>query len=61
MTHHHLAETYLARAQELEDFAERLERISSSASESERQRESTFLRREAAWWRAYARTLAESA
>jgi len=61
MTNQRLAETYLARARELEDSADRLERIAPSASGTQRRRDTTFLRREAAWWRAYAQALAEAA
>jgi hypothetical protein len=61
MTKQRLAETYLARARELEDFARRVEQNSPSIRLSPRWRDTTFLRREAASWRAYAQALAEPA
>jgi len=61
MTNQRLAEAYLARARELEDSAERLERTAPAAAGPQRRRDTTFLRREAAWWRAYAQTLVEAA
>jgi hypothetical protein len=60
MTSQRLAETYLARARELEDHAQRVERNPPSIRMSPRWRDTTFLRREAAWWRAHAQALAEA-
>jgi hypothetical protein len=56
-----LIETYLARARDLEDNAQRLEQAPPSSSLSSRQRDTAFLRREAMWWQAYAQALAKSA
>ena len=61
MTNQRLAETYLARAQELEDHAQRVEENPPSIRMSPRWRDTAFLRREAAWWRAHAQALAEAA
>ena len=61
MTNQRLAETYLARARELETCAQRVEENPPSSRISPRWRDTTFLRREAAWWRAYAQALAEAA
>jgi hypothetical protein len=58
MTNQRLAETYLARARELEDFAQRVEQTSPSIRLSPRWRDTKFLRREAASWRAHAQALA---
>jgi hypothetical protein len=60
MTKQRLAETYLARARELEDFARRVEQTSPSIRLSPRWRDTAFLRREAASWRAYAQALAQA-
>ena len=49
MTNRHLAETYLARARELEDHAKRVEENPPSIRMSPRWRDTAFLRREAAW------------
>jgi hypothetical protein len=57
MTNQRMVETYLARARELEDFARRVEETSPSIRLSPRWRDTNFLRREAASWRAYAQTL----
>ena len=57
MTNQCLAETYLARARELEDYVQRAERNPPSIRLSPRWRDTAFLRREAAWWRAYALAL----
>jgi hypothetical protein len=56
-----LIETYLARARELEDHALRVEQNPPSIRSSPRWRDTAFLRREAAWWRAIARNLIEAA
>ena len=61
MTNQRFAETYLARARELEDYAQRVEKNPPSIRMSPRWRDMAFLRREAAWWRAHARALAETA
>jgi hypothetical protein len=61
MTNQRLAETYLARARELEDYARRVEENPPSIRMSPRWRDTAFLRREAAWWRAQAQALAEAA
>ena len=61
MTNQHLVETYLARARELEDHAKRVEENPPSIRMSPRWLDTTFLRREAAWWRAHAQALAEAA
>ncbi len=61
MTNQRLAETYLARARELEDYAQRVEKNPPSIHVSPRWRDTVFLRREAAWWRAHAQALAEAA
>jgi hypothetical protein len=61
MTNQRLAETYLARARELEDHAQRIEENPPSIRMSPRWRDTAFLRREAAWWRAHAQALAEAA
>jgi hypothetical protein len=61
MSNQRLAETYLARAQELEEHAQRVEKEPPSFNMSPRWRDTTFLRREAAWWRAHAQALAEAA
>jgi hypothetical protein len=61
MTNQRLAETYLARAQELEDYAQRVEQNPPSIHTSPRWRDTAFLRREAAWWRAHAQAVAEAA
>ena len=61
MTNQRLAETYLARARELEDHAQRVEKDPPSINMSPRWRDTAFLRREAAWWRAHALALAEAA
>jgi hypothetical protein len=61
MTNHRLAETYLARARELEDCAQRVAANPPSIRVSPRWRDIAFLRREAAWWRAHAQALVEAA
>ena len=61
MANQRLAETYLARARELEDYALRADQNPPSNRLSARWRDTAFLRREAAWWRAYAQAHAESA
>ena len=61
MTNQRLAETYLAREQELEDYAQRVEQNPPSIHTSPRWRDTAFLRREAAWWRAHAQAVAEAA
>jgi len=61
MTNQRLAETYLARARELEECAQRVERNPASIRTSPRWSDIAFLRREAAWWRAHAQALAEAA
>ncbi len=58
MTNQRLVVTYLARARELEDHVRRVEQTSPSVRLSPRWRDTTFLRREAASWRAYAQALA---
>jgi hypothetical protein len=55
------AESYFARALELEDCARRIEAAPPSLNLAPRWRDAAFLRREADWWRAYARELVESA
>jgi len=60
MTNLRLAETYLARARELEDHARRMEQTSPSIHLSPRWRDTRFLRREAASWRAYAQALTQA-
>ena len=60
MTNQRLAETYLARARELEDFVQRVEQTSPSIRLSPRWRDTKFLRREAASWRAYAQALTQA-
>jgi hypothetical protein len=61
MSNQRLAETYLARARELEDHAQRVEQNPPSVHMSPRWRDTAFLRREAMWWRAYAQDLAKAA
>ena len=61
MSNQRLAETYFARAQELEDHAQRVEVNPTSIRMSPRWRDTAFLRREAMWWRAYAQALAQAA
>lgn len=61
MTNQRLAETYLARARELEDCAKRVEQNPPSIRTSPRWRDIAFLRREAAWWRAHAQAVAGTA
>jgi hypothetical protein len=61
MTNQRLAESYLARARELEDHAQRAEQNPPPIHTSPRWRDTTFLRREAEWWRAYALALVEAA
>ncbi|MGA2487028.1 MAG: hypothetical protein ABSF49_13705 [Roseiarcus sp.] len=61
MTNQRLAETYLARARELEDCAKQVEQNPPSIRTSPRWRDIAFLRREAAWWRAHAQALVEAA
>ncbi len=61
MSNQRLIETYLARARELEDHALRVEQNPPSIRSSPRWRDTAFLRREAAWWRAIARNLIEAA
>ena len=61
MTNQRLAETYRARAQELEDHVQRVEQNPPSIHMSPRWRDAAFLRREAAWWRAHAQALAGTA
>jgi hypothetical protein len=56
-----LVETYLARAQELEDSAQRVEKFSPSMQASQRRRGAATLRDEAAWWRAYAQDISRVA
>ena len=60
MTNQRLAETYLARARELEECAQRVEQNPVPMRTSPRWRDIAFLRREAAWWRAHALSLAEA-
>jgi hypothetical protein len=61
MTNQRLADTYLARARELEDYAQRVEKNPPPVHTSPRWRDTAFLRREASWWRAYAQAVAEAA
>jgi hypothetical protein len=61
MTNQRLAETYLARARELEECAQRVEQNPAPIRTSPRWRDTAFLRREAAWWRAHAQTVAATA
>jgi len=61
MTYQRSADTYLARARELEDYVQRAERNPPSIRLSPRWRDTAFLRREAAWWRAYAQALPKQA
>ena len=51
MTTQRLIKDCLARAQELEDYAQRLEQNPPSIRVSPRWRDAAFLRREAAGWR----------
>jgi hypothetical protein len=51
----------VARAQELEDCARRIEEEGAPPNLSPRWRNASFLRREAAWWRLYALDLVGSA
>jgi len=60
MTNQRLIETYLARARELEDHALRMEQNPPAIRMSPRWRDTAFLRREAAWWRAIAQSLTEA-
>jgi hypothetical protein len=55
------ADTYFARALELEECARRIEDHGPSLNLAPRWRGAGFLRREAAWWRAYAQDLVETA
>jgi hypothetical protein len=57
MTYQCSADTYLARARELEDYVQRMEQNPPSIRLSPRWRDTAFLRREAARWRAYAQAL----
>jgi len=59
MSNQLLAESYLARAQELENCAQRVEQNPPSFRMSPRWCDTAFLRREAVWWRAYAQALAK--
>jgi hypothetical protein len=59
MTNQSVAENYLARARELEDYAQREEQQPSSIRMSPRWRDAAFLRHEALRWRAYAQVLAK--
>jgi hypothetical protein len=61
MSNQRLTEAYLARAQDLEDHAQRLDQSPPSIQLSPRRRDAGFLRREAMWWRAYAQDLAKAA
>jgi len=61
MNNQPLVERYRERARDLEISAQRAERTAPPGALSPRPCEATFLRREAAWWRAYAQTLAETA
>jgi len=61
MTNQRLAESYLARARELEDYAQRAEQNPPQVHTPPRWRDTAFVRREAAWWRAYALSLGEAA
>lgn len=61
MSSQRLAETYLARARELEDYAKRVEQNPPAHHTSPRWRDTAFLRREAAWWRAHAQAVVEAA
>jgi hypothetical protein len=56
-----MIETYLARARELEEHAQRMEKNPPSIRMSPRWRDTVFLRREASWWRAMAQSLLEAA
>ena len=60
MSNHSLAETYLARARELEAYAHRVEENPPAIRLSPRWRDTAFLRREATCWRAYAQALAKA-
>ena len=60
MSKQNLAQTYLARACELEACAQRVEKNPPSFRVSPRWRDTAFLRNEAAWWRAYAQALAKA-
>jgi hypothetical protein len=60
MTYQRSADTYLARARELEDYVQRVEQNPPSIRLSPRWRDTAFLRREATWWRAYAQALAKA-
>ncbi|MFZ1109880.1 MAG: hypothetical protein WAN43_16215 [Rhodomicrobium sp.] len=55
------ADAYFARALELEACARLLEAGPPLLKISPRWRDAAFLRREAEWWRAYARDLVETA
>ncbi|MGD1016446.1 MAG: hypothetical protein ABR863_08415 [Roseiarcus sp.] len=57
MTYQRSADTYLERARELEDYVLRVEQNPPSIRLSPRWRDTAFLRREAARWRAYAQAL----
>ena len=59
MSNQSLAETYLARARELEAYARREVQNPPSIRLSPRWRDTAFLRSEAAWWRAHAQALAK--
>jgi hypothetical protein len=61
MTYQRSADTYLARARELEDYVQRVEQNPPSIRLSPRWRDMAFLRREAARWRAYAQALPKQA
>jgi hypothetical protein len=61
MSIHRLIETYLTRARDLEDHAQRLEKNPPSLRLSPRPYDTAALRREAMWWHAYAEALAKSA
>ena len=60
MANQNTADAYFERARELEDHAQRVEQVPATNLASERG-DATVLRREAAWWRAFAMALAEAA
>lgn len=61
MTNQKTADAYFERARELEDHAQRVEQVPNSDQARSDRGDATVLRREAAWWRAFAMSLAEAA
>ena len=60
MSSQRLVEEYLARARELENYAQRMEQTPPSHLLSLRRSDPRLLRNEAAWWRTFARSLAKA-